>query len=153
MRNPWFVAVAAAAPLLLVAAASYGQSKPAHRHEPATSEYGRDVITVVTNGRHGPAPTANCVVWANAEDLGLGPAQLGGLHGVNMNINPHPLPNESGSPTSFASGLAELKSRIPTTPRWLLTTLEKNAARIEAACSQDHPTPFEIHRITRADQR
>lgn len=152
MRNLWLVALAAA-PLLLLAGASHGQPKPTHRREKVASEYGRDVITVATSGRHGLSPTANCVVWANAEDLGLGPAELGGLHGVNMNINPHPLASESTPPTSFASGLAELKSRVPTTPQWLLKTLEKHAARIEAACLQDHPTPFEIHRITRADQR
>lgn len=113
--------------------------------------YGRDLISVATPGRHGvPAATANCLVWANAEGLGVGPAQLGGLHGLTMNINLTPLPGEG--PTSFDAGLAQLKTTYPNAPAWLVATLQKNRATIEARCAEDHPEPLKIYTIRAADR-
>lgn len=117
----------------------------------ADSEYGRDLISVVT-GLHEPVPTGNCVVWANAEGFGVGPDQLGGLHGLTMNINVKPLPKDSLQPTSFESGMAALRSSFPTAPAWLVKTLEKNRAAVEAACAQDHETPFKVYSITGRDK-
>jgi hypothetical protein len=115
------------------------------------ADYGQDLISVVT-GQHEPTPTGNCIVWANAEGLGVGRAQLGGYHGVAMNIDLKPMGKDGPQPVTFAAGLAELKSRWPTTPDWLVKTLQKNQAAIEAACGEDHETPVTIHKITAADQ-
>jgi len=121
---------------------------------PPTSEYERDLISVITMGRHAAFPTANCLVWANAEDLGVGPKELNGYHGVTMNINLQPLPNElAKQPTPFSAGLAELKARYPTAPAWLVKTVEKNRPVIEAACAQDHETPFKVYTITSRDRQ
>ena len=117
----------------------------------AQPEYGQDVISVVT-GQHEAVPTGNCIVWANAEGLGVGRQQLGGYHGVAMNLNIKPMGKDPATPTTFASGLAEMKARFPTAPQWLLKTIEKNQPAIEAACAEDHETPFTIHKITAADQ-
>jgi hypothetical protein len=120
----------------------------------SSSEYERDLISVVTLGRHSDFPTANCYVWVNAEGLGVGPAQLDGFHGVSLNINLNPLPNESAKqPTSFAAGIAAMKAKYPTTPAWMIKTVEKNQAAIEAACAQDHPTPFKVYGITGRDKQ
>jgi hypothetical protein len=152
MRRLLIALGAAAATLVLLAAAPPGASaaaaKPAAE---AALEYGRDLISVVT-GRQARTPTGNCLVWANAEGLGVGPAQLGGMHGVSMNINPKPLPGDGMPPTSFDAGLAELKASFPTTPAWIVETLQKNRAAIEAACGEDHETPFKVHAITAADR-
>jgi len=120
----------------------------------AASDYERDLISVVTLGRRSDFPSANCYVWVNAEGLGVGPPQLGGFHGVSLNINEHPLANESAKvPTIFAMGLAELKAKYPTAPAWLVKTVEKNQAGIEAACAQDHPTPFKVYGVTARDKQ
>jgi hypothetical protein len=137
----------AIAPLALAAAPAFAQ------HD-AASQYGRDVISVVTLGRHSAFPTASCLVWANAEGLGVGPAQLHGYHGVSMQINLHPMAAESNQhPTTFADGLTELKSEFPDVPAWIVATLEKNRGKIEAGCAEDHAEPYVIHKMTRADQR
>jgi len=134
-----------AAPLLLAA-------NPGSAAAPATSEYARDVISVSQLQLHGAFATANCMVWTNAEDLGVGPAQLGGMHGLNMNFNPKPLPGETAKPTPFDAGFAEMKGRFPTAPEWLLKTIEKNKSAIEAACAQGHETPFKVYTITARDK-
>jgi len=135
------------APLAFIAAPAIAQHNDA-------ADYDRDVITVVTLGRHSSFPTASCLVWANAEGLGVGPAQLHGYHGVSMQINLQPLAAESGQhPTSFAEGMADLKGQFPDVPAWIVATLEKNRGKIEAGCAQDHAEPFTIHKMTRADQR
>ena len=134
------------APLLLAASAAFAADKEA--------DYGRDLISVVTTQRHDALASANCVVWANAEGLGVGPADLEGLHGLAMAINPKPLPSETGVPaTTVAAALPSLKSQFPKAPPWLFATVEKNAAAIEAACVQGHDEPFTIHKITAADRR
>jgi hypothetical protein len=134
--------------LILSAAAAHA----AERGGKAEPEYGRDLLSVVT-GQHEPFPTGNCIVWANAEGPGVGPAQLGGYHGVTMNIDLKPMGKDSPQPRTFAAGLAELKARYPGAPPWLVMTIEKNQAAIEAACSGDHETPFTIHKIAAADRR
>ena len=71
-----------------------------------------------------------------------------------MNLNLQPLPDEPAKqPTPFSSGIAEIKLRFPTAPAWLLTTIEKNKAPIEAACAQDHPTPFKVYAVTARDKQ
>jgi hypothetical protein len=152
MRKSLIIACAVA-PVLMAASLACGATKSVHPGRGAAqSEYGRNVITVATPGRHGPSPTANCIVWANAEDLGVGPAELGGYHGVMMNIDLQPLANEGAQPTSFAAGFTELKSAFPKTPPWLLNTIEKNRSGIEAACAQDHEAPFKVYTITQRDR-
>ncbi len=126
---------------LMVAGAAFGQSV----------DVGRNVISVVTSTRHMLVPTARCLVWADAEDFGVGPDQLEGMHGVSMYIEPKPLPSESAQPTTFDAGLATLKATYPKTPAWLLKTLEKNKAAIEAACQKDYDMPFKIYAITQKD--
>lgn len=119
----------------------------------AASDYARDVISVVTLSRHSAFPSATCLVWANAEGLGVGPAQLGGMHGLSFNINPQPMPQEAAKqPTTFAQGLAALKAQFPTAPAWLVSAVEKRQAQIEAACLKDQPTPFTVYKLTKKDQ-
>jgi hypothetical protein len=114
--------------------------------------YARDVISVVTLGRHSAFPTATCLVWANAESHGVGPQQLHGFHGLNLQINLHPLPNELGQhPTTFADGMAALKGQFPDAPAWILSALERNRPKIEAACDQDHPQPYVVYKVTRRE--
>ena len=114
--------------------------------------YDKNLISVATISRHSHFPSANCLVWANAEDLGVGPAQLGGLHGLTMNINLQPLANEAPvKPTTFEAGFAAMKSEFPTAPAWLLKTIQQNRAAIEKACAQDHETPFTVYTITSRD--
>lgn len=144
MRQSSLIAFAS---LALIAAPAVAQNN-------AAADYNRDVISVVTLGRHSPFPTASCLVWANAEGLGVGPAQLHGFHGVSLHINLHPLAIEANQhPTTFADGMAELKGQFPDVPAWIVSTLEKNRGKIEAGCAEDHPEPFVIHRMTRADQK
>jgi hypothetical protein len=120
---------------------------------PAASDYDRNVISVVTLARHSAYPSATCMVWENAEDLGVGPAQLNGFHGVTLNINLTPMANEAAKiPTSFANGLAGMKAQFPTTPAWMVRALEKNRPAIEAACDKDQPTPFIVYKLTKKDQ-
>jgi len=138
-----------AAPLALLASA---QALAAAKKPAPQDDYGRNLISVAAAGlNETSAQTADCVVWANAEGLGVGPAQLGGLHGLQMHINLKPLPGEAG-PTSFAAGLARLKAEQPGAPAWLVATIEKNRAAIEAACAEDHPEPMKVYSITAKDR-
>jgi hypothetical protein len=115
-------------------------------------DYARDQITAVANLRHAIPPSANCVVWANAEGLGVGPDQLGGLHGVSMIINPAPLPEEpAAKPVTFADGLASLKTQYPQAPAWFFAAIEKTRAAVEAACAKDVADPIKITALTKRD--
>ena len=139
-------------PALIVAIAALAAAS-AQAAPPAASDYDRDVITVVTLSRHSAYPSATCMVWANAEGLGVGPAQLGGYHGVTFNINVTPMPEEASKvPTTFAQGIAAMKAQFPTTPAWMVAALEKHRTAIEAACAKDQPTPFKIAPLTKKDQ-
>jgi hypothetical protein len=125
---------------------------PALAAAEADAPYQRNVISVATVSRHGAFATANCLVWVDAEGFGVGPAQLAGLHGLSMNINPKPLASEAAQrPTSFEDGMADMKTRFPTAPAWLLATVQKNRAAIETACEGDHETPFKVYTITAKD--
>lgn len=140
--------------LLLATASLSLAAAPAFAQHETASQYERDVISVVTLGRHSAFPTASCLVWANAEDLGVGQAQLHGYHGVSMHINLHPMAGESNQhATTFADGLAELKGQFPDVPAWIVATLEKFRGRIEASCAEDHAEPFVVHKMTRADHK
>jgi hypothetical protein len=120
---------------------------------PAASDYDRDAITVVTLARHSAYPSATCLVWENAEGLGVGPAQLNGFHGVTFNINLTPMPAEASKvPTTFEQGIAAMKAQYPTAPAWMVSTLEKHRAQIEAACAKDQPTPFKVYGVSKKDQ-
>jgi hypothetical protein len=140
---------------LAVAAALAGgivQAAPQKKAAAEPPPYGRDLISVATPGRQAsPAPSNDCVVWVNAEGLGVGPAQLGGLHGLVMHLNEAPLPSDS--PTTFAAGLAAVKATYPTAPAWMVGVLEANKAAIQKACAADHPEPFVVRKLTAADKR
>jgi hypothetical protein len=151
MRRQLMGALTLAA-ILVTAAAARGAPPSGEKVDP-TTEYTHDAITVATPGRHTSIPTATCLVWANAEGLGMGPAELDGMHGVSMLINPHPMAGDTGVPTPFAAGLAEMKSRFPKAPAWIWTTIEKNRDAIEVACGQDHEAPVKVHAITAQDRR
>jgi len=140
--------------LVLIIAAAGGLVAGAAQAAPApASDYDRDAITVVTLVRHAAYPSATCMVWENAEGLGVGPAQLNGFHGVSFNINLTPLPNEAAKqPTTFAQGLAAMKAQYPTTPAWMVSTLQRHQAQIEAACAKDQPTPFKVYTLSKKDQ-
>ena len=138
---------------ILATAALLGLAATAATAAPAKSEadYGRNLISVATPGRTSTyAPTGDCIVWANAEGLGVEPAQLGGMHGLTLHLNVKPLPGETA--TSFATAFASAKAANPTAPAWFLATLEKNAAAVEAACAQDHPEPFKVHAFGSGDR-
>ena len=146
----------ASATALVLAATLGGAVHAAPREQAAkadaASDYARDQITVSTEGRSRTLnPTATCLVWANAEGLGVGPAELGGMHGVSFTLVANPFPGESAKP--FAQGLAEAKAAYPKAPDWLMRTLASQQAAIETGCGGDHPDPVSIHRITRADMR
>jgi hypothetical protein len=113
-------------------------------------DYGQDLISVVTEQQES-TPTGNCVVWANAEGLGVGRAQLGGYHGISMNIDLKPL-GKDGAPTPFAAGLVALRRQFSTAPDWLAKAIEKNQPAIEKACVEDHETPVTIYKLTAADE-
>jgi hypothetical protein len=135
-----------------VVAALVAAAGPALAAAEADAPYQKNLISVATVSRHGAFATANCLVWVNAEGLGVGPAQLGGFHGLSMNINPKPLPGEAvQQPTTFETGLADMKTRFPTAPGWLLNTVQKTRAAIEAGCAGDHEAPFKIYTITSKD--
>ncbi|MGZ3375852.1 MAG: hypothetical protein ACXU8S_04580 [Phenylobacterium sp.] len=139
--------------LVLLIGAGLMASGSARAAPPPASDYDRDVITVVTLSRHSAFPSATCMVWANAEDLGVGPAQLNGFHGLSFNINLTPLPDEASKvPTTFAQGIAAMKAQYPTAPAWMVSALEKHRAQIEAACAKDQPTPFKVYALTKKDQ-
>jgi hypothetical protein len=146
MRHQLKLAVLACAGAMAFGSA---QAAPA----PAASDYDRDVITVVTLARHSAYPSATCMVWANAEGLGVGPAQLNGFHGLTFNINVTPMPNEASKvPTTFAQGIAAMKAQYPSAPAWMVSALEKHRTQIEAACAKDQPTPFKVYPLTKKDQ-
>lgn len=138
---------------MLIAGTAIGATPTGRSNHESVSDYGRDVVTVITNGRQQSPPTSSCQVWANAEGLGIGPLELDGYHGISMRINLHPMPSGYGQlPTSFAVGLASLKADFPTTPKWLLRTVEKNRVAIETACADEHLSPYTVYKITKRDQ-
>jgi hypothetical protein len=117
----------------------------------AQGDYAHDAITAIAPNRHGSPPTGSCTVWANAEGLGVGAAQLDGMHGVTVSINPHPAPGES-SPLSFATGLEVAKKEQPKAPAWMFAAIQKSRAAIEAACGKDSATPILVRRLTTKDK-
>jgi len=145
LRRPFHALFVAA---LGAAAPAFAGQDPADK---LPSGYGQNLISVAA-GPQEAIPTGTCIVWANAEGFGVGPAQLGGLHGLVMNLDLKPIGNDAPQPVTFAAGLAEMRSRFPTAPAWLVETIEKNRPAIEAACAEDHETPLTIHRITAADR-
>ncbi len=152
MRDFKLTTGAAMAAILLAGPAL--AAKPRTVAKGPTADYATNVITVVSNTRQAIPPTANCTVWANAEGLGVGPAELGGFHGVGFNINLKPLPSETNPrPSTFAEGMADMKTRFPTTPAWLTEAIAKNQSKIEAACADEQITPFVIQKLTKADKK
>lgn len=135
-----------------VLAGGIAQAAPAKKPAAEAPSYGVNLISVATPGRQAsPAPTNDCVVWINAEGLGVGPAELGGLHGLVMHLNETPLASETA--TTFAAGLADVKASVPTAPTWLLGALEKNKTAIQNGCAADHPEPFVVKKLSAADKR
>ena len=142
--------------VVLLAVASGARATEPHspsiRTDTSAFDYAQDQIVVSTEGRSRlQNPTATCLVWANAEGFGVGPAQLGGLHGVTLTLVVHPLAGET--PRTFAQALSAAKVSYPGAPDWLMRTLAANQPGIEAACGEDHAEPYAVHRITRADTR
>ena len=136
---------------LAVLSATPSLAAPAKASAEAEADYGRNLISVATPGRSSKyAPTGDCIVWINAEGLGVGPAQLEGQHGMVLHINEKPIGGEA--PTPFAAGLAAMSAAYPKTPAWLTATVEKNKAAIEARCAEDHADPVKVHAITAADK-
>lgn len=116
-------------------------------------EYVRDAITVATPGLNDPTPTANCVVWVNADSFGFGKAQLDGYHGITMILNLKPLASEGDvNPTSFDQGVALAKAKYPQTPAWIMKTLTDHKAQIEKACTENHAIPLKVHTFTARDR-
>lgn len=139
--------LALAAPAALIAAAAVAAPK-----SEAVADYGRDLISVATPGRDAPqAKSGDCVVWTNAEGLGVGPAELGGMHGLAMHINVAPMAGDT--PVAFAAGLAELKAANPKAPAWMFAAIEAHRSQIEARCAEDHPAPVQIAKLTTRDRR
>lgn len=145
-----FLAVAAG---LVIGPSALAQTPGKTGSDGAEFNPARNVISVAVSDRHGAPATGSCLVWASAEGLGVGPNELNGYHGVNMIINVAPLPNEDQRGTTFENGIKALMAQYPTTPAWLLNTIEKNRAAIEAACRLDHPQPFVVYTITEKDKR
>ena len=142
----------AASALLTAADAAPRKARPASPPAEAPA-YLRDVISVTSNGRHGTPASATCVVWANAEGLGVGPDQLNGFHGVSFNINPKPLPGEVDSKASTTTdGLKAVRAQTPPPPAWMTAAIEKNAGKIDAACSQEQVEPLVITKLTAKDK-
>ena len=151
------ISISLVSALVLTAGAATAQARRAPRMAKAAAaeapSYGRDVISVTSNGRSGTPASATCVVWANAEGLGVGPDQLNGLHGISFNINPKPLPGEVDSKASTtADGLKAVRAQTPPPPAWLTGALEKNAGRIDAACSEEHVDPMVVVKLTARDK-
>ena len=136
---------------ILASGSAVAAPRKAAARAPA-ADYATDVITAVSNTRNAIPPSANCTIWANAEGLGVGPAQLNGFHGVSFNINLKPLASETNQrPSTFAEGLADLKTSFPTAPAWLVAAITADQAKIEAACAQEQVTPVVIRKLKKAD--
>lgn len=138
--------IATAAPLALVFVAASALAAP----KAAEGDYGRDLISVATPGRHAVDATGDCTVWVNAEGLGVGPAQLEGMHGLVLHMNATPMTGEKA--TSFDAGLAEMKAAYPKAPAWIVASVVKHRAAIEARCAEDHPDPVKIVALRAADK-
>lgn len=130
--------------------AATGASSAPRKSAADDSAMARDLISVSAANRHAQFPSASCIVWADAEGLGVGPSQLNGYHGLSMTINTHPLRSESV--TTFAAGIAELKAQSPKAPAWVIRTIEKSQSAIEAECLQEHLSPYKIRAITKRDR-
>lgn len=139
-----FYACASLILAMIFAGASAAQTTKAIRSE----DYGRDQITVASADRHNIYfAGGDCVVWENAEGLGV---KFGDLHGLSMDFNPHPIPGEQV--VRFETAMALLHRAYPDTPAWMFATLEKNRTAIEAACATDHPIPVRIYTLTERDK-
>lgn len=140
----------AACGLALLAAATgvaaQGRSPPAGAAGDRP-EFAVDAITVATPERDAYVPNRLCVVWADAEGLGVGPAQLGGLHGLSLTIDPS-TPNG----TTLEQALTAAKTAYPGAPDWFLGTVRGRAAVIAQACGGAHAEPVVIARLTARDR-
>ncbi|MBS0335089.1 MAG: hypothetical protein JSS35_20165 [Proteobacteria bacterium] len=136
----------------LAAAALSPMAVAAAQKPPPAPGYGQDLISVV-RPQEGIFPTGECIVWANAEGLGVGRQQLDGYHGVTLDLDLKPVGHDGDRPTSFADALAGARKRFPDAPAWMFKTLEDNRPAIEAACAEDHDTPFVVHKVTAADKK
>lgn len=106
-------------------------------------EYAVDAITVATPGRDATPPSTLCIVWADAESLGVGPAQLGGLHGLSLTLD---LSGPSG--TTLDQALAAAKTAFPSAPEWLLSAVRAQGGPIARACGGAHADPVLITKLT-----
>ena len=148
MRDSWLPLCMLSLVGLSLSGSAFAAEREKAKEAPA---YGQDLISVATE-QYEANPTGNCIVWANAEGLNVGPAQLGGYHGISMNIDLKPLGKDAAQPATVAMGLAAVRRQYPTAPDWLVKTIEKNQPAIEKACVEDHDTPVTIYKITKADE-
>jgi hypothetical protein len=138
--------------MIAVALASQAQAQAKTKAKAeAQSGYATDAITAIAPSRHATFPTATCTVWANAEGLGVGPAQLNGFHGLSLSINPHPLPTDGG-PITLDTAVGVMKASLPGAPAWMVKAIENHRAAIDAACAKDSETPILIYRLTDKDR-
>lgn len=111
-------------------------------------EFAVNAVTVATPGRDDTPPSTLCVVWADAEGLGVGPAQLKDLHGLSLTLNLAP-----AGGTTLEQALAAAKAAYPGVPDWLLEAVRGRAGLIAKACAATHIEPVLIAKLTDSDRR
>ena len=135
---------------LTLSSAANGAASPSDRRgrSNATPEFAVNAVTVATPGRDGTPPSTVCVVWADAEGLGVGPAQLNDLHGLSLTLNLAP----TGG-TTLEQALTAAKATYPNIPDWLFGAVRRRAGDIAKACAATHAEPVLVTRLTPSDRR
>lgn len=147
MRRLWSALMLSA---LMLSSATHGAASPSDRQKrsDATPEFAVNAVTVATPGRDDTPPSTLCVVWADAEGLGVGPAQLNDLHGLSLTLNLAP----TGG-TTLEQALAAAKATYPSVPDWLLVAVRSRAGDIAKACAATHAEPVLVTKLTASDRR
>ena len=135
---------------LALSSAANGAASPSdrQRRSDAPPEFAVNAVTVATPGRDDTPPSTLCVVWADAEGLGVGPAQLNDLHGLSLTLNPAP----TGG-TTLEQALAAAKATYQNAPDWLFAAVRSRASDIAKACDVAHAEPVLITKLTASDRR
>ena len=147
MRRLWSALVLSG---LTLSSAANGAASPSDRRgrSDAMPEFAVNAVTVATPGRDDTPPSTLCVVWADAEGLGVGPAQLNDLHGLSLTLNLAP----TGG-TTLEQALASAKATYPKVPDWLLAAVRGRAGGIAKACAATHAEPALIGKLTASERR
>ena len=135
---------------LSILTAAPGAASPLDRQKrsEATPDFAVNAVTVATPGRDDTPPSTVCVVWADAEGLGVGPAQLNDLHGLSLTLNLAP----TGG-TTLEQALVAGKANYPGAPDWLFAAVRGRAGDIAKACAATHAEPMLITKLTASDRR